>query len=493
MFKKCILEPLLLSATKFPDSNAFCIGNNYHSYSEFIQRIVAISESLKSISETNIALNANDHLDTYASVFAIWITGKVFVPLNPDTPKERNQHVIDTINTKTILDSNETIKLASKGYDASVEWLQTHVTDANVDEQLAYIFFTSGSTGNPKGVPVSKKNVASFVDAFEELGFDLDENDRCLQMFELTFDLSVMSYLIPLLNGACVYTIPKDEIKFGYIFELMEEKELTIALMVPSILNYLRPYFDEINCPKMRYSLFCGEALEHKIVEEWSECLPNAKITNMYGPTENTIFCTNYTFQRNGVNDSLNDILSIGKAMKNNIIAVFNDDNNEVAKGETGELCLAGDQLTPGYFNNPELNAVTFFDTEYKGVDTRFYRTGDLCSERENGNVDFVGRKDTQVKVQGFRVELSEVEFYCKEGVSQKVAMVSVVLKNKSGNNEIVTVFESDEFDTKDLIGHLKLKIPSYMIPTQFYFIQPFPLNVNGKIDRNKIKELISK
>jgi D-alanine--poly(phosphoribitol) ligase subunit 1 len=297
-----------------------------------------------------------------------------------------------------------------------------------------------------------------------------------------------MSYLIPLLKGACVYTIPKDKIKYSYIFELMDEKELTVALMVPSILNYLRPYFSEIYCPKMKSSLFCGEALHKQIVEEWAGCIPNARIDNVYGPTEDTIFCTYYTFKRNAANDSHNGVLSIGKPMLNNMAVVFNDGNNPADVGETGELCLAGSQLTPGYFNNPRLNAEQFFTTNYKGADTRFYRTGDLCIQRQNGNIDYVGRKDSQVKIQGFRIELSEIEFHAKKAINGQTALVALAVTNKAGNNEIAIVLESGKIDLGNLKIYMNSKLPSYMVPTQYHFIKPFPLNTNGKIDRRALR-----
>lgn len=486
MFVKFIAKQLLETAKKYPHRNAFCINEEYFSYSSFIERIAAIAKFLENTGEKNIALIANDDLDTYASIFAIWFTGKVYIPLNPDTPEDRNQNVINQVQSKTVLDSRNPVTKESDNFNASISYLELGLSYSNFDNQLAYIFFTSGSTGEPKGVMITKKNVASFVEAFWAMGYNIDEKDRCLQMFELTFDLSVMSYLIPLLKGACIYTIPKGNIKYSYIFELLDEKELTVALMVPSILNYLRPYFNEINCPKMKYSLFCGEALHTQIVEEWSDCIPNARIDNVYGPTEDTIFCTYYTYNKKNKNDSHNGVLSIGKPMLNNLAVVFND--SKPAKiNETGELCLAGEQLTPGYFNNSKLNNEMFFNYEYNGSDTRFYRTGDLCVLNENGNIDYVGRKDSQVKIQGFRIELSEVEFHTKKAINGKVALVALAIKNAAGNNEIVVVFEAEEFNLDEVKKYLKSQLPSYMIPSRYHFKKPFPLNVNGKTDRKSL------
>ncbi len=489
MFETSIIIQLLNKALQFAKNNAFCINGEYFSYSEFIQRIAVISESLQNNKENNIGLIANDDIDTYASIFAIWVTGKVYIPLSPETPEERNQNIIKQVGIKTILDSNKTQKLQSHDFFTSMSLLNTRIQTVDFNNQLAYIFFTSGSTGNPKGVTISKNNIASFVEAFWAMGYSINEADRCLQMFELTFDLSVMSYLIPLLKGACVYTIPKGKIKYSYIFELLDEQELTVALMVPSILNYLRPYFSEIDCPRLRYSLFCGEALHENIIDEWSKCVPNAQIDNVYGPTEDTIFCTRYTYNRDEKNDSHNGILSIGRSMLNNHAIVFNDINEPAGYSQIGELCLAGEQLTPGYFNNSALNKEMFFTVKHKGIETRFYRTGDLCLMRENGNIDYIGRKDSQVKIQGFRIELSEIEYHTKKAINEQFPLISIVLKNKSGNNEIAVVFESSEFELNGINEYLNSKIPPYMVPTKYYFLQQFPLNTNGKIDRKKIIE----
>ena len=487
MFNSHIVIPFLSAALKYPERNAFCINEVYFSYAQFIERIAAIVKILEDNKEASIGLITNDDLDTYASIFAIWLTNKMYVPLNPSSPTERNQNVIDQVGINTILDSTQRIEENSIDFETSIDMLKSYSLKSEYDNQLAYIFFTSGSTGVPKGVTITKKNVASFIEAFWELGYDIDETDRCLQMFELTFDLSVMSYLCPLLKGACVYTIPKDKVKYAYIFELMDEKELTITLMVPSILNYLRPYFDEIKCPKMKYSLFCGEALNLPIIEEWANCLPNARIDNVYGPTENTIFCTSYSYKRGLVNSSYNGVLSIGKPMLNNIAVVFNDENNPSSINEIGELCLSGPQLTPGYFNNEELNEKTFFTTSFNDVETKFYRTGDLCLLKENGNISYIGRTDSQVKIQGFRIELSEVEFYSNKAINGRCALVALAVKNNANNYEITVVLEAAEFEVNPLKEYLNTMLPSYMLPTQYYFMLPFPLNVNGKIDKKSI------
>ncbi|GGX27134.1 AMP-binding protein [Aquimarina muelleri] len=479
------------------DGNAFCISNTYYTYKDFAQIIsnirLVIQTSVKS-SEINVGLITNDDIHTYASIIALWMEGKAYVPIHPDFPASRNAMVIKQADISTILDSS--VDMIFSEYN-TILTKQCKISEINLnpnpisEDDLGYIFFTSGTTGTPKGVPITFGNLSSFIDAFWKLDYTIDNTDRCLQMFELTFDLSVVSYLAPILKGACVYTIPKDEIKYSYIFELMEDYNLTFALMVPSILHYLRPYFDEIDCPAMKYSLFCGEALPLDVTEEWSACVPNATIANVYGPTECTIFCTDYTYKRGEHNKTHNGVLTIGKDMQNTLTIIVDEENNEVIHGQSGELCLSGEQLTPGYWKNEEKNKETFFYKEYNGKNIRFYRTGDLCTVDKEGDILYLGRVDFQAKVQGFRVELSEIEFHAKTALN-KINVVAIAFTNSIHNTEIGLVVESPIFETKELLDDLKTKLPQYMIPTQIKFAENFPLNTNGKIDRKKLKELFS-
>jgi acyl-coenzyme A synthetase/AMP-(fatty) acid ligase len=240
----------------------------------------------------------------------------------------------------------------------------------------------------------------------------------------------------------------------------------------------------------MKYSLFCGEALPLDVTAEWANCIPNASVMNVYGPTEDTIFCTHYTYKRNGHNKVSNGLISIGQAMDDKTYTIIIDQNNEIVKpGEKGQLCLGGVQLTPGYWKNEEKNRETFFYKDYKGLPTRFYKTGDLCSSDTDGDIMYLGRIDSQIKVQGFRVELSEIEFFAKQYL-QKINAIAVAFTNKINNTEIGMVIEAGEFDSKELINYLKTKMPVYMIPTKISFIKVFPLNINGKIDRKNLEGL---
>jgi len=488
-----------LQTTLVANSGAasFCIAGQFHTYAELVARISQIRAVIKSAipaEEKLVGVVANDDLGTYAALLALWAEGRAYLPLTPEAPVDRNARITARAGIKHALCSG-----ANTGFltctairtDALPDVQLNVVFPDHGDEVLAYVLFTSGSTGEPKGVPITRGNLSTFITGFDALGIPFTAADKCLQMFELTFDLSVMSYLVPLLHGACVYTVPKNEIKYGYIAELLEDHGITLALMVPSIINYLRPYFDEIQCPALKHSLFCGEALPLDVTTEWSRCVPNARILNVYGPTEHTIFCTQYVFDRAGGNKEINGVLSIGKAMFGSSIVVVDEQRRILPAGEKGELCLGGGQMTPGYWNDPEKTEQAIFRMEHDGVMQRFYRTGDLCTIDAQGDALYLGRLDHQVKIQGYRVELSEIEHHARAFL-MRTSAVALAVMNGTGNNEVALAIEGPEGEIKPLIDYLRTKLPGYMVPTRTRYVAEFPLNTNGKTDRKALQAMFT-
>lgn len=478
---------LIQGLTVHGQRNAFHIDGHFFSYAELSTKVEAIRSGIRQgPPDRVIGVMAHDDLLTYASLLALWAEGRAFVPLSPGSPQVRNDDVIEQAGIGFVLNSSLT-GAATHARMVRTDLLPEVEGTAPLPEvagtETAYLLFTSGTTGRPKGVPISRNAVAAFVEAFDALGLAVGPEDRCLQMFELTFDLSVMSYLIPLLKGACVYTIPKDAIKYAYIHELMEDQQLTVALMVPSILNFLRPYFDEVYCPALRASLFCGEALPLDVVQEWSLRVPNARIINAYGPTEHTIFCTEYEYHRLGTNKQRNGILSIGKPMFSTTVTIVDEQHNALPTGEEGELCLGGPQGTEGYWNDPERNATSFIHPKGLTDGRRYYRTGDRCLMDADGDLIYLGRVDQQVKVQGFRVELGELEHHAK-GLLERQNVVAAAMDNAQGNTELILVTEGAAPDAQGLVKKLRTVLPPYMVPTRVHHMESLPLNVNGKIDR---------
>lgn len=496
-FVKQVLHPLRDAIQNFPDRNAFCINEQNYTYRDFACCISGIYNDLlnRRFFSENIGLVVNDDIETYASIFALWLAGKSYVPLHPNQPLERCNDIINQISTDLILDSSKSSRYPQAlvlSTCFSVGGIETDLPFDNdvPDETLAYILFTSGSTGKPKGVQITRGNIAAFMDAFWKTGILINESDRCLQCFDLTFDVSVQSYLVPLTRGACTYTIPHDQIKYSYVYGLLEEHELTFGAMAPSMLRYLRPYFDEIECESMRYCIVTAEASPDNLIREWSRCIPHADIYDFYGPTEATIYCTYYKVPEEQPSKTLNGMLSIGRPLPG-MTALIVDENLEILPlGEKGELCMAGPQLTPGYWNNPEKNREVFFEKEYQGETLRFYHTGDLCYFDTDGDIMYSGRLDFQAKIQGYRVELGEIEFHAREYLKGK-NVIAVAFENTSGNTEIALFIEGYDIPLEELTAYLRSKMPPYMIPTCWKFVLEFPLNANGKIDRNQLRAFL--
>lgn len=474
---------------------AFHIEGASHTYADLIAAITRIRVHVRNVAAENervIGIVANNDLDTYASIIACWFEGRAYMPLAPGTPVERNNQVIAGSGVLTLLASATTELLVPGGKVHRTDALHRSAhEDLNIptasESDLAYLLFTSGTTGQPKGVPITLGNLGGFLRANVALGAVPEAGDRCLQMFELTFDLSVVSYLLPLLHGACVYTVPKDSIKYAAIAEIIEDHAITHALMVPSIINFMRPYLPEVNAGSLRYSLFCGEALHADLAAAWAACASNATIMNVYGPTEHTIYCTHTTYQRGGPNKEHHGVWSIGRAMQGSLLVVRDENGGLHERDAEGELCLSGLQLTPGYWNDPQRTAEAFFHAERSGHEVRFYRTGDLCRIDADGDILYMGRLDQQVKVQGYRVELAEIEHYAQQFLNGPRA-VALAVVNATGNTEIGLVVETDgEVATLELTGHLRHRLPAYMVPTLIKRVPAFPLNVNGKTDRKAL------
>lgn len=498
-----MLEKFRESLINFPDRNAFCIKNKYYTYSELAQRISNIRKAIeKTISpdEKLVGLITKNNIETYSGLLGIQFAGCGYVPINPENPVERNREVINQAEIKTIVTDledeelkhiceNLEIKIISA---ATLENVPINIDLPDItDDSFAYILFTSGSTGKPKGVPITRANVRTLIESFIRLGYDVNENDRFLQMFELTFDFSVVCYTVPLSLGCCVYTVPDDGIKFANVFSVLEDHKITFACLVPSILAYLRPYFEEMSFPDLKYSLFCGEALYEEITREWLKCKPNGKVVNAYGPTEATVFCLIYDWDENkGNNKCYNGMVSIGKPMHLTGALIVDDNNNPLKPGEHGELCLSGDQVTPGYWKNEENNQTAFFKYKIDGKETVFYKTGDLAFIDDDGDYFYLGRKDFQVKIQGFRVELSEIEHHARSFTH--IPNVCVIpYQDKNGSTLLHLFIEGFTGNSEDIIKYLNTKVPFYMIPSGITSVQNFPLNQNGKTDRKKLMTLI--
>jgi len=494
-----MLQTIKENLVKYGPRNAFCIKDKTYTYADLHEAIAKITYQIglaeNQITNKRIAILATDDFETYASLFAIWFCGYAYVPLGLHNPVERNLTIMREAGISTLISKFD---LNDSAYD-NIHIIKPDLSANNkheiavpkiVESDLAYILFTSGSTGLPKGVPISHKNLAAFIKAFDSSPFQIDESDKCLQMFELTFDVSISSYLIPILKGACVYTVPNTVVKNVYVLKLLKQYGLTSIQIVPSIIKLSLPLLSKVNFPEVKNCILTGEATNIDLLPVWQQSIPNAAIYNFYGPTEATIYCSYYKYDPTK-QKSYNGMLAIGEPMKGMELVVVNEKDQPVGKNEKGEMLISGDQLTEGYLNNAGKNKLSFIKCEHISPGKIFYRSGDLCFFDDDGVLIYCGRLDNQVKIQGFRVELGEIEMLVRTEFT--INNVVTTRSTKGDAIELVLVLENvDDSMFPGIVNYLQKKLPEYMIPAQVVSIEVFPLTSSGKTDRTIIKSLIN-
>jgi len=490
-----ILSRFIECSEQFPDRPAVFVDDRSYTYRELNALCAAVRALLEAEGierGDRVGIFTENNIYTYASVLGILSCGACYVPMNHDNPVGRNRTIIGDAGIKVLLyteKEDEAREICAAPGEEKCRPLNNRVMASSADldpvdqvpSDLCYLLFTSGTTGKPKGVPIYHHNLSAFLNMMLTTGrYQFKPSDRFLQMFELTFDLSVFSFLVPLSVGASFYPLPRKRLAYLEVADTLEAGQITVALMVPSVINYLKPYFGEIQLPEMRYSLFCGEALYHEVLCGWAQCVPSAKIENLYGPTEATIFCLRYEWQPGEPpHPESKGIVPIGRPMEG--MDAFS--RNENGQDGEGELCLSGEQVTFGYWHNPEKTAEAFGTT--KGG-KKFYRTGDLCKLDSAGNFLYLGRIDNQVKIDGHRVELEEIEFHARAFCSDQQA-VATVNTSEEGSHYILLFIETEKDVRKGLAEHLRKHLPEYMIPKQTITVSRFPLNSNGKVDRKAL------
>jgi len=497
-----IYQLFIDSCKKHAKREAIFIQDVSYSYEQFLSIISEIKRQIISSSNNSklIGLYTNEHVNTYASIWAVMSTGAAYVPINKKHPADRAAGIIKDAGIKILLYAEETEGLVElkERLKGEIEFVKTNtVTNGTLDynfaeikgEDLIYLLFTSGSTGKPKGVPISHQNVMALAHVhLLEPKYDFNCEDRFIQMFELTFDFSVLPTLLPFCAGASVYIVPQEGIMYLEVLQILMDHHITKAYMVPSVINYLQPYYEQINLPHLKWSLFCGEALYEKSASGWLKCTPNGKIINTYGPTEATVFMTEY-FWDEGNSEAFNGVIGIGKALNKMGTMIVDENYKEVPQGEKGELVIYGPQTSTHYWKDEEKTKASFINIEHKNYKGLAYRTGDLVFENEKGNILYCGRIDHQIKVNGYRVELGEIEFHAKKFCSG-ANLAAFTIKNKIGATSIYMAIEQYNFENQKLVDYLKENLPPYMIPEKIFSIENLPLSLSGKTDRNRLKEL---
>ena len=288
-------------------------------------------------------------------------------------------------------------------------------------------------------------------------------------------------------SGACLYSIPERSLMAPAKY--IKEHEITFWFSVPSVVSFMNSFkmLKENSFPAIRCSLFCGEALTVENAVAWQKAAPNSLVENIYGPTEATIAFTRYKWEKGlGSSEFEKGYVPIGEAFKGLTTEVVDENGDVCALGQTGELLLGGDQLSPGYWHDAYKTREIFIERSEQGVRSRWYKTGDLVKKSKFGLV-FLGRLDSQVKINGHRVELGEIENALRKEADTSFAVAITLPLNSDNATKVVAFVAQSQKNEMQIKDRLKLSLAPYMVPQEIHFLDSFPLNANGKIDRKEI------
>ncbi|MGK7888331.1 MAG: amino acid adenylation domain-containing protein [Leptolyngbyaceae cyanobacterium] len=429
-------------------------------------------------------------VEMVVGLLAILKAGAAYVPLDPTYPQHRLNYMIDDANPTVLLTQQslhhrlDSLPIPSLCLDTLLPILPideiTPLSVSSTANHRAYLMYTSGSTGQPKGVSICHRGVVRLVKNTNYLSFSPE--DRFLQLAPISFDAATLELWGSLLNGAQLNIMPSGQSTLAEIAQMIHDHQITTVwltaglfhLMVQEQLEGLKP---------LKYLLAGGDVLSVSDVQIALDTLEECQLINGYGPTENTTF-TCY-FPITSVSE-LHPSVPIGKPIANTEVYILDTYLNPVPIGITGELCIGGDGVAMGYHKRPELTQAKFIAHPFSNnPDAQLYKTGDLVRYRADGNIEFLGRVDHQVKLRGFRIELGEVEAVLSQ--HPQVNQVVVIAREEQPEDKQLVAYlvvTADSPSNDELRQFLKTQLPDYMVPNTFMVLEALPLTANGKVDR---------
>jgi D-alanine--poly(phosphoribitol) ligase subunit 1 len=430
-------------------------------------------------------------------------SGNIYTNLDVKSPAQRIRNILENLEPALVITSRELeAALAALGVpgertllvdEAIVDGAEIDGASLRarlervIDTDPLCIINTSGSTGTPKGVALSHRSTIDFMDwCFDVLGLGGDERIGSLSPFH--FDIYTLELNACLARGATMVLIPDQLAVFpAKLLEFLSQQKVSFIFWVPSIMVNIsnQGLLDKFDLSALRTVYFAGEVFPTRHFNRWRRALPQAKFVNLYGPIEITVDCTYYVVDREFADD---EPLPIGRPCRNTDVLILNGRDEPCRDGEVGELCVRGGSLALGYWNDPEKTASAFVQNPLQSkYPERIYRTGDLVSRNDRGEIVFLGRRDFQIKHMGYRIELPEIEHQvlCLPGIAN-----ACVLYNHE-KKEITLFFESPggAATPAAIRQQLSALFPKYMLPTAFHCLDELPRNPNGKIDRNRLAE----
>ncbi|NOJ98999.1 amino acid adenylation domain-containing protein, partial [Corallococcus coralloides] len=477
-----------------PEAIAVRHGPDALTYAELDARANQVAWALKAQGvgrdAPRVGVCLSRSIDLIVSLVAILKAGGAYVPLDPDYPADRLTFMATDARLVAVVTASAFVSHVPEGpwkvlrLDALPKGLDRHAPpDACTGDDLAHVIYTSGSTGRPKGVCIPHRGVARLV--LDPDFIQLRPEDRIAQTSTIAFDASTFELWSALLNGATLVLLSKEEvIEPAVLARRVREEGITVLFLTTALLNHVART-DPSLLKGLRWLLFGGEAADPACIRAILSHSAPEHIVHAYGPTENSAYST--WFSPTHVEPDAVTV-PIGRPVSNSTAYVLDAHLHPVAPGIVGELFVGGDGLAWGYWERPDLTATAFVPHPFASTPgARLYRTGDLVRQRHDGAFDFVGRRDHQVKVRGFRIEPGEIEAVLRQHPTLREALV-LVREDSPGDKRLVAyVTFRDSVTASGLRAHVQRSLPSHMVPSAFVLMDALPLNANGKVDRRAL------
>jgi amino acid adenylation domain-containing protein len=504
--------PLYRHSLERPEALALSVAGGDLSYGALAALSRRIAGTLQPLARTHrVGILASRSLAACAGILGTAWAGATYVPLSLKLPETRLVALLKALDldalivdgrgfsllTPAVLAAGPDAILASDDVaPATASSRIRHFSSLPDDgpalpvaiaaDHLAYIEFTSGTTGLPKGVMVPARAVNHYMQVMQDW-FALTPDDRTAETCDITFDLSVHNMFWTWSAGAALFVMTPLQMVAPARF--IRDRAITNWLSVPSIIALMRQNRTLLpdSLPSLRLSFFCGEALPVGAARAWQAAAPNSRVDNLYGPTEATIACLRQPVIEPIAETPARAIVAIGAAYPGMAACIFDTNHQRVPARTPGEIALSGAQLADGYFGQPDLT-----ESRFPMIDgQRWYLTGDLGVEDDKGVFHHLGRIDNQVKVQGNRIELEEIEMHLRAASgSDHVAAVAWPLVDGAAKG--IVGFSTDAKTGEEAIkDHLRHHLPGYMIPSAIHAVHDLPLNGNGKVDRKALLALL--
>lgn len=489
-----VADMLEAHAARVPNAVAAIFGSKALSYRELNQRANRLAGHLRGLGagpEARVAICLGRGLEMIVAIWGVLKSGAAYVPLDSVYPPERLNFMLQDSGSQILLTQKSLIQqlppFAGMVIALDAEWAQIGFNDSqNLPRTLhpdnaAYIIYTSGSTGKPKGAVIRHGSAATFIRWAQEV-FSADELSGMLASTSLCFDLSIFEILVPLATGGSV-VVAENALELA---TMPEPGRVTLLNTVPSIMREL--VLMKAIPASLRTINLAGEALPPELVQAIYAAHGTLRVFNLYGPTESTTYSTFALLPRSHGSRTI----PIGKPVTGTQVYILNRWRQPLPEDVVGELYIGGNGLARGYLNRPDLTAERFVPNPLgQAPGERLYRTGDLVRLRANGDLEFLGRIDHQVKIRGYRIELGEIELALQEHESVDQAVV-IVCEDERGGKKLLAYLTSTgkgQITLEELTGHLRDRLPLYMVPDKVITLAAMPLTANGKVDRKRLPD----